>query len=133
MIKNAMDRGATQEQAAKSLRNSGYAQTEIQQALNQLNESSQLNHRSVLSSLLPNKNLQTHTNKTSLENNQSIQRMQVQGNQINPLPINNSSLNANKPKNNHLKLIVLIAILFLLVGSLIITIFFKDKILSLFG
>ena len=116
VLKNALQRGATKEQAIQSLINAGYNATEVKQTANQIIEGA-------LTIIEPQQTVsenQTYQKKV-VPQKLPRQIMKQQAKQV--------QISGKKQKGNG-KLIVLILILLILIGGLIATIFFRTQIVD---
>jgi len=112
-LKNAMERGATLEQAINSFVNSGYNEAEVREAANNIGAVSSL------TSVAP-------TPKSQVPS-------------ISPQPKKFKSLPAQQPQVNKVikkshrarKIVILVVILLILIGLLVFTIIFREKVVDL--
>ncbi len=140
-IKNALERGATIEQAIQSLINAGYN-------INEVKEAASYAHEGVLASMsqpasLPVNQRIVQQNKQPIINpviNKPLQPTQFKSTAqifpiprplINPLPSIKNNQSSQKQENG--TIILLSAILFVLIVGLVLTIIFRDKIIGWFG
>ena len=131
MLKNAVERGGRPEQVAQSLINSGYNASEVQQALSfitggtlsSLNSPPQ-NYQSQIAPMNILPRVQTPLAPTPPQQYSQSPYQQY----ARPLPTMQPASSQGAGK-----LILLIFVLLILVGGLITTIIFKDKILDFFG
>jgi len=120
-IRNALDRGATLEQAAKSFINAGYNESEVRQAAKVFGEGA-------ISMTSPE--VQSPSQKPQITQPQPVQppgQMLVPTQartRAQPLPI------STKTKRFPIKIIILIMILLILFGVLAATIFFRGQIID---
>ncbi len=137
MLKNAIEHGGNPMRVAQSLINSGYAPADVKQAL------------SYVASIIPQSQSSIQGNPNSNITPSSINQNQpvIQGTQNQPtyqshsqVPSPPSSQFIIKPlpstKHNPQgtgKLIIMIAVLLILIGSLISVVIFKNNILDLIG
>ena len=136
ILKNAIEHGGNPERIAQSLINSGYPSAEVQQALTYVNDlipqalnspqqqssQSQQNQARIMPQIpTPTANSSTQT----FSSHQILQTPNPPQQFIKPLP----STKRNPLGNG--KIILLIGVLLILIGSLILVIIFKDKILDL--
>lgn len=117
-LRNAMDRGATLEQAVQSFINAGYNPIEVKQAAQALTQGATtiINHDT--------QQLQSSTNNYQ----RSIQR-QLTRQEIKKLPIFQQQKNKRSDKTL-ITIIILILVLLILTGALIYVIFYGKEVIS---
>jgi hypothetical protein len=116
IMKNAMSRGANPQQVARSLINSGYNSTEVNEALSYITGGA-------LASLNP-KTVPVAEKITTL----SSQKPKVKAL---PAPNHNKLYTPKREsRGGGIKTVLLFTFLFILIGVLVATIFYKEEILS---
>lgn len=123
-LKNALERGATVEQAIQSMVNAGYNVSEVREVAGQISsaENSILESKPIVESSKLSTTLSTASVPTEKPAEKQKQFKQLSNQQTNFKQIGK--------KKNLAKIILLIAILLVLAGILLITILFKDKIIG---
>jgi len=117
ILKNALEHGATMEKATQSLINSGYNDTEVREAANQISPGA----ISTLSSKVPIKLKVPAETPGVLPKRLPAQLIRQ--------PINQKPLGGTKPKGTG-KIILLSLILLIFIVALVTTIIFKDQVVD---